>query len=423
MNRRQCLGVTVVLLLSCSMGVHGWATLKKILIARLLSGPRVIAVPVPIPSGHQHHPPPLPPHHHPHPPPPPPMMPVPIPVHHYHYPPTNIWQSPLPKPAPDVITDLSHLHALYDSASLHAPHKQNYQYDVIDLGTASDVLTADAGTKSTKTTPKNHWPTYREPVATRRPSYTSQKSHTYSTAQQEAYMAALKEYLKQQYTSQTETSWPKPSLSYHNAPSKWAFAEDATSKTKEYSRVPITSYGWQYPDSFGYKDTMASLAAKQPSSRDNYDWARYMASMNTKSSSSSGYDWTKHMTPAKEFSLSDNYDWASHVASAYKSAAEKALKQTSAVSRYDTAQQDSESYSSAPSTPISTTESASASESYESSEGAEASSSLPSTTSSTASSTSTTSIKNLEAPNPPPATSNLPIAESGVKKDRITRDW
>lgn len=291
-------------------------------------------------------------------------------MHHYHYPTTNIWDSPLPKLLPAEVTDLSHLHALFDSNGGAAPPRSQHKFhfDVVDLGTTANLYAASSGTKteSRKPSSMSGWPTYSDvnAAATRRPStYHAPKTKGLTTAEQQAYMAALQEYFRPRYPSSSSASWKsKPSMSYYpKEQSGWSVP---TQEFKGHSSSSMGNYGWSYPQMYGYK----------------------------------GY------TPAttKLFSSTpDNEDWPRQVASAYKSAAEKALSQASKTARYDTDPSEFDGYSSEATTTTTRTEKAESvaeSESYVSVEKGETES--PATLSSSTTPTPT----ELEAPEPPAAT-------------------
>ncbi|XP_077552995.1 uncharacterized protein LOC144167685 [Haemaphysalis longicornis] len=421
--------VLLVVVLALFVGnVQGWATLKKILMARLLSGPRVIAVPVPVPSGHHHHhsPPPHPPHHHHHhlppPPPPPPLLPVPVPVHHYHYPPTNVWEAPLPKsPGVTEVTDLSHLHALFD-APAETPTKANHHHiDVIDYSAAAEALSSASSNKPSKASPTQSLPTYSERTATKRPAYNPYRSATYYSAEtpgryysppavsahedksyatidydsyaskalttaarkpygpryleaadHPAYMAALKQYMKEKHISSLESAWSRMPASHQTEPAKWP-ADDSSSAYK------AADYSSQYK---------------------NYGWAPYPAS---------SYGKEEHRDTSKQYASPDSYDWARYVASAYKAAAEKASSQSPAAARYDTEAHNADAYAALSST---TTEPTPSSEKYEADEKDEGLSTLASATA-----TTSKTATDLVAPDPPPATTASSEGVTLTKKD------
>ncbi|XP_075537183.1 uncharacterized protein LOC142572157 [Dermacentor variabilis] len=309
-SRRQHVVLSLLILALVAGNVHGWATLKKILMARLLSGPRVIAVPIPVPTGH-HHPPPRPPphyhHHHlppPPPPPAPPMLPVALPIHHYHYPPTNVWDTPIPKsPGVTEITDLSHLHALFD-APAEPPAKLSQEHasgvDLVDFSAAAEALASASADKSSKASSTQSLPTYSERVATKRPTYNPYRStayysaetpnkyytssasspyasKSYATIDYDSYatkalskstrqpygpryldeadfpanMAALRQFMKDHHIKSLEPTWSRQPTSYaQTESSKWPSVE-ASSVSKpaaDYTASPHRGYGWMpYP--------------------------------------------------------------------------------------------------------------------------------------------------------------------------------
>ncbi|XP_077512476.1 uncharacterized protein LOC144123531 [Amblyomma americanum] len=405
--------------------VHGWATLKKILLARLLSGPRVIAVPFPVPTGHHHQPPrpPLHHHHHPHhlppPPPPPPLVPLAVPIHHYHYPPTNVWESPIRK-SPDVteITDLSHLHALFD-APAEQPAKVTHEHghiDVVDFSAAAEAFSTSAGKSKASST--QSLPTYSERIVTKRPSYNPYRSDTYYAAETPnkhytssatspyasktysdtnydsyatkaltkatqqrygpryldaadypAYMAALREYMKEKHIPSLESAWNQQPASYQAGTPRWPSYKSSVSKGADYY-----------------------------SSQDkNYDWAAYP---------SHSYVKEEDKSASKQHSTPDTFDWAQYVASAYKAAANKASSQSSAAARYDTVSQSSDAYAESSDT---TTESSTGSAKYN----LEAKQASLSTVASVTSKTPT----ELEAAKPQPDAAPSSQGVNSTKKD------
>ncbi|KAL1422275.1 hypothetical protein MTO96_022153 [Rhipicephalus appendiculatus] len=441
----------LLILVLMAGNVHGWATLKKLLVARLLSGPRVIAVPIPVP------------------------------IHHYHYPPTNVWDTPpIPKsPGVTEITDLSHLHALFD-APADTPAKLTQEHaggvDVVDYSAAAEALSSASADKSSKASSTQSLPTYSERVSPKRPTYNPYRSTTYygaetpsryytssasspyasksyatvdydsyasklmSKAARQPYgpryldeadfpanMAALRQFMKDHHIKSLEPTWNRQQTSYSQTESSSKWPSVVAAATKAAADLPASlykGYGWtSYPTHSYNKAAYPTHSYDTSYPTHSYDKSYPMTSYDksypmpsyVKSYPTQSYDKTypthsydkTYPTHSygkkdedkggatKQYESTDPFDWAQYVASAYKAATEKSSSsQSSAAARYDTMSQSGDSDAE-----TTTTESSPGSPTYQGNTKKES----PSTLASVTSTTSKTPTE-LQAPDPPSVT-------------------
>lgn len=392
------------------------------------------------------------------------MLPVAVPIHHYHYPPTNVWDTPIPKsPGVTEITDLSHLHALFDTPA-DSPAKLTQEHasgvDVVDFSAAAEALASASADKSSKASSTQSLPTYSERVATKRPTYnpyrstsyyaaetpnkyyTSSASSPYSSksyatvdydsystkalskstrpsygpryldeADYPAYMAALRQYMKDHHITSLEPTWNRQATSYSQTESsKWPSVEAPPSKAAaDYTASQYKGYGWMayptpsynkaYPThsydkaypTHSYDKSYPTLFNDKSYPTHSYDRA-YPTHSNGKAYPTHSYDkaYSTHSygkkeedktSATKQYESTDPFDWAQYVASAYKAASDKASSQSSAAARYDTVSQSADNYADTSST--TTTESSPGSPKYEGNTKQESPSTLASVTSTT----------------------------------------